>query len=326
MNTLPVQSFENFLVYDSHACPSFNASNISTLERYLKAGVTCVSLNIGFGDMSEEEIIIVKNNINREIIKYPELYIEATCVNDILRAKIEKKLAIVFDLEGINWIKADVEKLALCQTLGVKQMVLAYNKSNSAGGGCQEHTKGLTQFGKKVVKKMNQFGIIIDCSHAGIKTTYDIMETSMHPVVFSHSNPFSLCEHERNITDKQIKICAQVNGVIGINGISLFLHNKDISSKNIVENIDYIAQLVGSEHVGLGLDYVFDSKEVSMIVKKKPNFFPENQGYHEVNTATPEQFQEIFSLLLNRGYSKNDLENIMGKNFLRVASAVWKEI
>ena len=101
-------------------------------------------------------------------------------------------------------------------------MLFAYNLNNEAAGGCHDKDIGLSTFGKAIVKEMNRLGIIIDCSHAGLKTTMDIMEHSTKPIVFSHSNPRAICEHERNITDDQIKACAKIGGVIGINGMGIF--------------------------------------------------------------------------------------------------------
>ncbi len=208
--------------------------------------------------------------------------------------------------------------------MGVKQMLFAYNKNNISGGGCLDADVGLTSYGKQLVKKCNDVGIVIDCSHVGYRTSMDIMELSQYPVVFSHSNPSGLIDHPRNITDEQIIACANKNGVIGINGIGIFLGNNDIRTEKIVEHIDYVAQLVGAEHVGIGLDCVFDLAEVQSFVENNPNSFPAELGFDNVAIAQPEQFPEIGSLLSLRGYSENDINHILGENFLRIAKTVWR--
>jgi membrane dipeptidase len=315
--------YDQCIVYDAHACPPhFLKSDPYVLERYRIAGVTLVSLNVGFGNMSERDILAIIRKYRQYASELKDRVVNR--VADIALCKNEGLLGIIFDLEGTDWANSDIEKIYEYSELGVKQMVLAYNENNAAGAGYQDTFSGLTHYGQNVVKTMNAAGMIVDCSHTGAKTTLDMMEISSHPVVFSHANVFALCNHPRNISDEQIKACAKTGGVIGINGISLFLGNGDTSTQRIVEHMDYVAQLVGPQHVGIGLDYVFDHAEVKMLVKKNPSLFPTSQGYEEVEMAIPEQISEIPPLLRARGYSESDIKGILGGNFLRVAKAVWK--
>ena len=152
------------------------------------------------------------------------------------------------------------------------------------------------------------------------------MELSSYPVVFSHSNPKQLVNHPRNIADDQIVACAEKGGVIGINGIGIFLGNNDIRTERIVEHIDYVVQLVGYAHVGVGLDCIFAEEEVKNFVEKHPDTFPAKYGFDKVAVAVPEQFQEIENLLVLRGYSKKEINGILGENFLRIAKIVWNKI
>ncbi|HEX4046033.1 MAG TPA: membrane dipeptidase, partial [Gammaproteobacteria bacterium] len=131
--------------------------------------------------------------------------------------------------------------------------------------------------------------MIIDCSHLRHQTS---MEISQHPIIFSHSNPAKLVSHPRNITDQQIIACAKTNGVIGINEIGIFLGNNDVRTERIVEHIDYAIQIVGSKHVGIGLDCVFDLDETKKYVDKHPSIFPSKHGFNDVLIAQPEQFSE----------------------------------
>src|SRR3546814_17099767 len=99
------------------------------------------------------------------------------------------------------------------------------------------------------------------------------------PVIFSHSNPRVIHDHPRNITDEQIRACAATGGVINISGIGIFLGNNDNSTETYLRHVRYIADLVGTQHVGLGLDYVFDNKELDEYVTSSPHIFPPALGY-----------------------------------------------
>jgi membrane dipeptidase len=156
--------------------------------------------------------------------------------------------------------------------LGVRQMLLAYNKDNRASGGCMESKIGLTDFGKKVIKEMNRVGMMVDVSHMGYRATLEAFDTSTDPVIFSHSNPKGLRDHARNISDEQIKACAKTGGVIGINGVGEFLGG--VQSEIVVDNIEYVINLVGPEHVGIGLDYVIDKQELIDYIERHPGIFP----------------------------------------------------
>ena len=155
--------------------------------------------------------------------------------------------------------------------LGYRLAALTWNEKNILGTGAGENScEGLTEIGKKAVRKMNEIGMIVDVSHANEKTFWDIAEISTKPFIASHSNARTLCDVPRNLTDEQIKAVAQSGGVIGVNGYIGFIkkcdfsspapiENPDLSSKpdlkDLADHIDYIAGLVGVDYVGLGFDF-----------------------------------------------------------------------
>lgn len=323
---MPVKTKDkNLIIYDAHACPPFAADkNLSALVRYKNAGVTFVSINTGFGDMTHQEILSIIDHFKKFIHTHSSEYSLVHTIDDICHCKHENKLGIAFDLEGVNSIGEKVELLDTYMQLGVKQLQLVYNKNNTAGGGCQDNDTGLTMYGKALVRRMNDIGIVIDCSHTGYKTTLDIMNTSDHPVIFSHSNPLALCDHPRNIRDEQIKACALTGGVIGINGVSIFLGYKNPTMTHLIEHIDYVAQLVGTAHIGLGLDYALDHEDTKVLIKSNPALFPQTHKYDDVELLAPEIIPHLYSGLKNKGYTHADIQAILGGNFLRVAKEVWK--
>ena len=311
------------LVWDTHACFPLNSnSDLTELTRYKNKGVTFVSLNIGMDMDSFEKVMQVVARFRKYIASHPDRYLLALSVSDILAAKESGKLAIAFDLEGSEPLLGNINMISFYYDLGVRQMLLAYNKDNRASGGCMEGNIGLTEFGKDVIREMNRVGMVVDVSHMGYRATMEAFEVSSKPVIFSHSNPKGLREHARNISDEQIKACAQTGGVIGINGIGDFLGGT--SSELIVQNIEYVLNLVGPEHVGIGLDYVIDKQEVLDYIKNNPDVFPADKIADFMTFVEPEQIPEFTELLYQKGYSEQVISGILGGNFLRVARETWK--
>lgn len=317
------QIHERALVWDTHACfPLKPNADLSELKRYKASGVNFVSLNIGMDMDSCENVIQVVARFRSYIASHPDDYVLALTVKDIREAKESGRLAIAFDLEGSDPLLGNLNMISFYYDLGVRQMLLAYNKDNSASGGCMEGNIGLTDFGRDVVREMNRVGMVVDVSHMGYRATMDAFETSTKPVIFSHSNPKGLREHARNISDEQILACAKTGGVVGINGIGDFLGGRE--SQLIVENVEYVMNLAGPKHVGLGLDYVIDKQELIDYIEGHPDVFPPGKFSDYLTMVEPEQFPEFTELLYQRGYNEEIIKGILGGNFLRVAEEVWK--
>lgn len=311
------------LVWDTHACfPLQPNADLTDLKRYSDSGVNFVSLNIGMDMNSLENIMQVLARFRSYIASHPETYILALTVNDILNAKESSRLAIAFDLEGSDPLLGNLNMISVYYDLGVRQMLLAYNKDNRASGGCMEGDIGLTDFGRDVIREMNRVGMVVDVTHMGYRATMEAFEVSTAPVIFSHSNPNGLREHARNISDEQIKACARTGGVVGINGIGDFLGGT--SSELLVQNIEYVMDLVGPEHAGLGLDYVIDKQELIEYIEGHPDVFPPDKIKDYLSFVEPEQFPEFTELLYQKGHSEQIISGILGGNFLRVAKKVWK--
>jgi membrane dipeptidase len=158
----------------------------------------------------------------------------------------------------------------------------------------------------------------------------DAMNISTVPVVFSHSNAYTIHQHPRNLKDDQIKACAMKKGVIGINGVGTLLGDKNASIQKYVEHIDYIAQLVGCEYVALGIDQIYFPEIMEQYLRDNAVLF--NQSYtqsfgadvpkNKWESIGPNQIISIVDLLLQRGYSKTDIRGILGENYLRVVEKV----
>jgi membrane dipeptidase len=315
------------LVWDDHS--GFDPSakvDLRNLERWRKAGIHYLSVNVGYDVVDWKTSLSTLAAFRAWLQLHPEHYILVSRIADIRRAKREGKLAIAFDLEGMNALNGDVNMVNVYYELGVRQMLFAYNLNNLAGGGCHDGNVGLAPFGRAVIKEMNRVGMMVDCSHTSYRSTIEAMQRSSAPVIFSHSCAKAVRKHGRNIEDAQIKACARTGGVIGINGVGIFLGDNDTSSETFVDHVAHVADLVGAEHVGIALDYAFDAEGVDDLIGINPAYWPRSEGYGDEPTryVPPKQMPEIVECMVRRGFRDRDILGILGGNFMRVAEAVWK--
>ena len=348
----------------------------SDLQRMKEGGVDaqffsiwCDGNKINPYNWANREIDTVMAWTNRN----PNAMMQAFTAADIIKAAKQKKLAVLFGVEGGHMIENDLNKLDALYKKGTRYMTLTWNNSTDWATSALTETSpptpvrpdhpggplhgvergadsvrkmGLTDFGKSVVHRMNELGMLIDLSHVGEQTFWDAINTTTKPVLVSHSCVYTLCPFRRNLKDDQIKAVAKNGGVIHLNFYSGFLdpafearsdaftarHKTEMDSmlkinpepyfmqvylfekypdevkslrpplSLLLDHLDYIVKLAGVDYVGLGSD--FDGV----------NSLP--AGLDGV-----EDFPKITEELVKRGYSKKDIQKILGGNFLRVFAA-----
>ena len=315
------------LVWDNHGCLPLrphDESFLPQLRRYRDAQVDVAFINIGFGEQGVEEHVRMLAALRYWLRQRPDEFVLANSVEDIRRAKAEGKLAVGFDIEGMNAIADQPSLVHLYYELGVRWMLIAYNRNNRAGGGCQDEDGGLTEFGRRVIDEMTAAGMVLCCTHTGRRTALEAIDHSPNPVIFSHSNPKALCAHPRNIDDEMMRSCASRGGVIGLSGIGIYLGDNEASAAKLAEHIDYVAQTVGIKHVGLGLDYVFDREELEFYIRSMPDTFPPALYSEGITMVPPEAIPGVVEELLGRGYGDADIGAVLGGNMMRIASEVWR--
>lgn len=315
------------VVWDNHSCMPLRPDDqfLPQLRRCRDSGLNIITLNVGFDLTDLEQNIHVLAHFRHWVRRHPNEYLLIETAEDIEVAKRSDRLGISFDLEGAKALGDQISMIELFYELGVRWMLMAYNRSNSVAGGCLGDDQGLTAFGRSVLDEMGRVGMVPCCSHTGWKSAWDVLNYVDGPVIFSHSNAYAVWAHPRNISDELIKACAATGGVIGVNGISRFLGGEGNRIESLFRHIDHMVQMVGPDHVGLGLDYVWDMEELKAFYKSRPDLYPPEKGYDKPSPAIePECLPQLVQVMMDHGYCEDAIRKILGENHLRVARSVWK--
>jgi membrane dipeptidase len=315
------------LVWDNHGCMPLEADSrlLPQLLRYRNAGVSMVSINVGFANISWMEHIRILSFMRQWISQHDDTYALVATAQDVQRCKVEGKLGIVFDVEGMSAVQHQLSLVQTFYELGVRWMLITYNRNNAAGGGCLDEDHGLTMLGRKIIDEMERVGMVLCLSHAGARTATEALDYARNPVIFSHSNPYGDTAHPRNVSDALMRECARKGGVIGLSGIGPFLGSNTDVVEHLLRQIRYVVDLVGAAHVGLGLDYVFDRTDLDSYVQQNPELFPpEINGTGSMGMVEPEALCAIAEGLADDNLNDGEIRGILGENWLRIARCVWK--
>ncbi len=264
--------------------------------------------------------------------EHADIITQVTSVDDIRAAKQDGRVGIILGWQNTTGIDDDISNLVLFYDLGVRIMQLTYNSQNLVGSGCWESNDGgLSDFGRNVVDEMNSLGILIDLSHVGAKTSDDAIKHSKVPVAYTHCCPM-LKQHARNKTDEQLRTIAKADGFVGFASYTPFLpKGEDSTLDDCVAGMDYVINLVGEEHCGIGTDWVQDQDLAffhylsSDKGKGRPTATP-----HTKVPAMPKgletlgDFRNFIPAMERAGWSERRIRGVLGENWLRFLGSVWK--
>lgn len=291
-----------------------NAINHSDLPRFYKGGVDVQLMALWvsptqYPNNPFQQTLRMIDSFKVQLNKYSSLMAQARNAREIDSLVRLGKFTAILCVEGGHSIEDDIDKLDSLYKLGVRYLTITWNNSTSWATSAQDPqaaTKGLSEFGRQVIRHMDSLGMIIDVSHVGPKTIDDILEVTVNPIIASHSGVRTLRNHYRNLTNQQIMKIAQKGGVIGVIFYPPFLTTSPTATiSNVIAHIDYIKNLVGIDYIALGSD--FDGIERVVV------------GLEDVS-----KFPNLTEALLRRGYSISDIRKIYGENFLRVFRQVCK--
>ena len=273
--------------------------------------------------------------MHRTCAAHPDQVDLARTAADVRRLKAAGKLAAILCIEGGHSIDDDLAVLRTYHRLGVRYMTLTWNNTNNWADGILDEARhgGLNDLGRAVVREMDRLGVIVDVSHASVKTFWDALETASKPVMASHSSCTRICAHPRNLDDDQLRAIARTGGVACVTfvpqfvseGLRLQLEELEVTGTEgedvfrrvsgelvlpayteIVDHVEHMIKVAGIDHVGLGSDFgVLLAAPVGM------------EDCSRVPWITEE--------LVRRGYSDDDIRKVLGENVLRVMEAVIGE-
>jgi membrane dipeptidase len=308
------------------------------VDWYIEGGVTACCPTVGSTAPAAETL----RNLGawRRFITSRDDLVLVSGAEDIVRAKVNDKLGLIFHFQGADPIENDLDLVEAYHAVGVRMVQLTYNVRNRVGDGCEEKTDaGLSAFGADLVRRLNENRIVVDCSHTGYRTTMDALAQSSRPAVFSHANAYGLHASPRNIRDDQIKAAAASGGLVGVNGFPGFLGTTPQPGMDrFVEHLDYMVERAGIDHVALGIDYyegmhpVADKAEAAQFFARQlaqrrwsEANYPPPPHYYPQGMRTPKELPNLTARLLARGYAPEDVRKLIGGNWLRVFRKVWDE-
>ncbi|HSV79099.1 MAG TPA: membrane dipeptidase [Ramlibacter sp.] len=244
---------------------------------------------------------------------------------DFERARARKKLAVVMGYQNVPGVDRDLQLLRLFHDAGVRVIQIAHNVRNLYGDGCAEPADaGLSTLGRELVANLNDLGIVIDLSHVGDRSGIEATRLSKHPVAVTHANAFTVCGNVRNKSDALLDVLKPNGGVIGITYLPPLVcmpGGETPTAKEVVAHILYCARRIGSEHVGIGSDFITEQPaERYQEFMRKPEVYGTWPWRFPVDNL--QQQQQLLESLLSEGLSRQQVQGIAQDNFMRVFRAV----
>lgn len=302
------------------------------------SGVTCIFQNAG--EEGQDPLTLLKRlsrfTFATDLLR--DFVAKAAVPDDIVAAKQQGRHCLYLTGNGVpltqQWVSIpdELRYLRIFYQLGIRMMHLTYQRRNMIGDGCGETANaGLSDFGRAVIAEMNRIGVIPDCAHSGWQTSLEAAQVSKRPVVASHTTCGAFYPHIRSKPDEVIRAIADTGGYVGICCISRFLRSAgDIGV--FLDHIDHVVKTFGVDHVAIGTDIAYSSQNSGAESKKVPRRPRSREPFRSLwpdddYKTSPEATASIawtnwplFTVgLVQRGYSDEDIQKIIGGNVMRVA-------
>lgn len=315
------------------------SQNPEHIRWFKDGGVTVASISVSGPPRDPELTADIVTWFSEQIQTNPD-YVLVRNTDDILKAKKENKLGVFYHFQSPIPFKENLERVWYYKAMGVGLVQLVYNKrSPYANGSTERNDAGISDLGVDLVKALNEARIIVDVSHTGEKSALDIIQASSEPVVLSHGNAIAVVNNPRNVSDKLLKAVADNGGLAGVAAYPPFISkNSRPSMDDMLKMIDHMVDLMGIDHVGLGLDYDATMHGVMLDdeVKKLYDYYvssgtwdakayPPPPYYYPQGIERPDTLYNLTGALLAHGYSKEDVAKLMGGNWLRIMKQVWDD-
>ena len=294
-------------------------------ERCLEAGVNAT--NTTFASEANWDSTLAVFETGLEKIEKSRYLTQATCVADIEKAREDGKLAVIVGTQGATMVEKELWRVKFMWRLGLRYIGLAYSFGNLLADGCVEtRDGGLTFLGKDFIAAVNELPMLLDLAHCGHQTRAEATELARAPVC-THSNSYTVNANDRNTKDETAVAIAKKGGVIGLCSLPRPVWPEDPTVEHLIDHCDHWAELIGVEHVGLGLDFVEALKDQKVLLPEtirnrtlRPDIFGSVDDFQTQNY--PRGLDSIRLLpnltqgLFDRGYSKERVAAILGGNWL----------
>lgn len=269
-----------------------------------------------------EDIVWDLGTRQADIVKHQDVTILGTCVADIYRAKETRRCAIFAGVENAGIIGNEIDRLDVLYGLGVRVLGLSYNQRNTiADGSNEDYDAGLSKFGRKVVKRMNQLGILMDFAHSGDQAILDTLEISDMPCCISHSIPQALRDHPKAKSDELLRKIAEAGWIFAVQSVPNVTSDQEYQSIfDVADQIDHCVEVMGIDHVAVGTDSMFGNHlDLHRCISKMMGH-PEVswKGQYVDYLENPAEIPNMTRILVSRGYSDENIRKIMGMNVVHL--------
>jgi membrane dipeptidase len=305
------------------------------------SGTTAVNVTLGYvagPDQPYEYTIDDIAEWNALIRQYPQDLLKVWTAVDILKARDEGKIGVIFGFQNAASVGDRLERVRTFAHLGVRIIQLTYNDRNQIGdGSAVPDNKGLTPFGYEVVAALNENKVLMDLSHSGERTCLDAARAAQAPFTISHTGCRALSNIPRNKTDRELRLVAEKGGVVGIYFMPFLREDGQATATDVVQHIEHAINVCGEDHLGIGTDG--DATSIDDMEKYRAAIRGEVRQRQSAGVSAsgeandvvplipdlmgPAQFQRLADLLHARGHSDMRIEKILGRNFLRLFRDVW---
>lgn len=303
----------------------------SDLEFFLNSGVNAINFGLDASSLAEAEQLFAR--WNGFLIEHPQWLTRISSAADFEQAKNQGRFAIIFGLQTSAQFE-NLDAVNACYSSGQRISQLSYNfRSLVADGAFEPHDGGVSEYGSKVIRRMNEVGMAVDLGHASDRTKLEACEISKDPVILSHGNCRALNPDAlRASTDEAIRALAKRGGVMGITCIAFMVKGTEpVSVDDVIDHFDHVRDLVGIEHVGIGSDAGIESNDLGepqilkeMLAKADPRY--RVHGTHEIVAGLEGQkrIYDLTAAFVRRGYTDEHIRLVLGKNWQRVLGEIWR--
>lgn len=302
------------------------------LQPFKQSGINVFHIGVGMGGPdSFLEVLKFFATWNGFIADHTDQLMRIDSPGDLERVKRSGKVGVLLGLQNSEHFRTPAD-VTMFHGLGQRVSQLTYNSRNLIGNGSTERRdEGISDFGVRIIERMNSVGMAVDVSHCGDRTTLDAFEISKKPVLITHSNCRALAPgHPRCKTDEAIKKVGAAGSVMGITGVRMFVKNDEPTTiEHVLDHFDHVSKLIGPDHLGVGSDidlYGYDKMPPDQNRQLRAGY-KGSYGFREkIDVEGLDHPKRMFDLtegLIRRKYSDKDIEGILGGNFKRVLSRIW---